>query len=189
VSDPTVGRELQRVGLRKKVTYLKGARTEAASGGTCRVTSRSGTPSRSNIDILGLVLAQDFGSADVPDAVGAETLLSPEVMAKLPRVKRVWADSVHRGSLATYLHDTYTCVLEIAKRSQVREAGADGEPRQVTARGFPLVRWRWIVERTFAWIGRYRRTSNACAYRTTSSKAWMALAMTRLMLGRLTAER
>lgn len=121
--------------------------------------------------------------------MGAEKLLSPEVMAELPRMRRVWADSVYRGSLATYLHDKYKCVLEIVKRNQVQEAGADGEPRQVTARGFQLVRWRWIVERTFAWIGRYRRTSKDYEYRTTSSKAWMALAMTRLMLGRLTAER
>lgn len=136
-----------------------------------------------------MVFAQVIGGADVPDAVAAEELLRPEVMAELPNLKRVWADSVYRGKLATFLHDKYRCVLDIVKRNQTEEAGANGEPIQVTARGFQLVRWRWIVERTFAWIGRYRRTSKDYEHRTTSSEAWMALAMTRLMLGRLTAER
>ncbi len=44
---------------------------------------------------------------------------------------------------------------------------------------------RWVVERTFAWVGRYRRMSKDYEYLTESSEAMPHLVMTRLMLRRL----
>jgi putative transposase len=44
---------------------------------------------------------------------------------------------------------------------------------------------RWVVERTFGWIGRYRRMSKDYEYLTTSSEAMVYLTMLRLMLARL----
>jgi transposase len=54
----------------------------------------------------------------------------------------------------------------------------------------PLPRWttlprRWVVERTFAWIGRYRRMSKDYEYLTETSEAFIYAAMVRLMLRRL----
>jgi transposase len=45
---------------------------------------------------------------------------------------------------------------------------------------------RWVVERTFAWLGRYRRLSKDYEYLTATSEAVIYLAMTRLLLRRLT---
>lgn len=140
------------------------------------------------VDTLGLVLAQRVGAADEQDRGGAEQLLNDDVMGKLPWLKRVWADSAYRGKLATYLLDNYKCVLDIVTRNQTVEPSSPDEPRPPTHRGFQLVRWRWIVERTFAWLGRYRRISKDYEQNTSSSEAWMSLGMGRLMLGRLTAE-
>jgi Transposase DDE domain len=51
---------------------------------------------------------------------------------------------------------------------------------------FAVVPRRWVVERTFAWLGRYRRLSKDYEYLTATSEAVIYLAMTRLLLRRLT---
>jgi transposase len=45
---------------------------------------------------------------------------------------------------------------------------------------------RWVVERTFAWIGRNRRLSRDCGFLPAASEAWIYLSMVRLILKRLT---
>jgi putative transposase len=45
---------------------------------------------------------------------------------------------------------------------------------------------RWVVERTFAWLGPFRRRSKDYEYLTATSEAVIYLAMTRLLLRRLT---
>ena len=50
---------------------------------------------------------------------------------------------------------------------------------------FKVLKWRWIVERTFAWLGRYRRLSKDYEGTTESSESWIYIAMTHLMLRRL----
>ena len=140
------------------------------------------------MDTLGLVFAQHIGAADVQDRDGAETLMNEATMSHLPSLKMVCADSAYRGKLATFLLDKYGCRLEVVQRNQSAEPAPEGEPGSATRRGFQLVRWRWIVERTFGWIGRSRRMSKDYEHKTSSSETWLSLSMARLMLGRLAAE-
>ena len=63
-------------------------------------------------------------------------------------------------------------VLEIVKRSDA-------------ARGFVVLPKRWIVERTFAWLGRSRRLSKDYEALAETSEAWIRIAMIQLMLKRL----
>jgi putative transposase len=53
---------------------------------------------------------------------------------------------------------------------------------------FTVLPRRWVVERSFAWLGRYRRMSKDYEYLTTSSEALIYAAMSRLMLRRLTQQ-
>jgi putative transposase len=50
--------------------------------------------------------------------------------------------------------------------------------------GFKILARRWVVERTFAWIGRYRRMSKDYEFLTQTQETMMLLAMTRTMLRR-----
>ena len=63
-----------------------------------------------------------------------------------------------------------------------------GGPPPVAPRGFVPLKWRWIVERTFGWLGRQRRLSKDDEYLPETSESWIYLAMSRLMLKRLAHE-
>jgi putative transposase len=64
-------------------------------------------------------------------------------------------------------------------------AGCRRVPRPPIVSAFVVVPRRWVVERTFAWLGRYRRLSKDYEYLTATSEAVIYLAMTRLLLRRL----
>ena len=50
--------------------------------------------------------------------------------------------------------------------------------------GFKLVKWRWIIERTFGWLGRYRRLSKDYEQSPASSLAWVRLALVAILIHR-----
>ena len=60
----------------------------------------------------------------------------------------------------------------------------DQDPPPIPA-GFPVLPRRWVIERTFAWLGRHRRLSKDSEALPATGEAWISLAMTRLMLARL----
>jgi transposase len=78
--------------------------------------------------------------------------------------------------------------FEVVRRSdggrQRRWLPAGATPPIVSP--FAVVPRRWVVERTFAWLGRFRRLSKDYEYLTATSEAVIYLAMTRMLLRRLT---
>ena len=126
------------------------------------------------VDTLGMILRCAVHPADVQDRDGAELVL--KVLAgKFPRLRKVWADGGYAGQLLEKAKAWGKWVLEIVKRSD-------------KARGFEVLPHRWIVERTFGWLGRYRRLSKDYEVFAATSEAMIRLAMIRLMVKRL-AER
>jgi putative transposase len=119
-------------------------------------------------------------SADVLDRDGAFFVLSA-ARAVCNRLKLIWADMGYRGQ---HLKQGCKWELDIVKRpSKWGRYPIDVEPPTMPA--FTVLRHRWVVERTFAWIGRYRRMSKDYEYLIESSEAMIYLAMIRLMLKRL----
>jgi len=123
------------------------------------------------VDTLGLILVVVVHAADIQDRDGAKLVLA-KLVGKFSRLKLIWADGGYAGKLIEWTRALGHWVLEIVKRSD-----------DVT--GFQVLPKRWIVERTFAWFGRYRRLSKDYETLTESSEAIIYLAMTHLMLRRL----
>jgi putative transposase len=126
------------------------------------------------VDTLGLLLTVVVTAASVQDRDGAKRLL--EVLRHpFSRLRLIWADGAYGGELLAWvwaLRPWRKVRLEIVKR-----------PTGV--KGFQLLPWRWIVERTFGWLGRYRRLSKDYEYLTQTSEAMIRVAMIHLMVRRL----
>ncbi len=126
------------------------------------------------VDTLGLLLTVVVTAASVQDRDGAKPLL--EVLRhQFSRLRLIWADGAYGGELLAWvwaLRPWRKVRLEIVKR-----------PKGV--KGFQLLPWRWIVERTFGWLGRYRRLSKDYEYLTQTSEAMIRVAMIHLMVRRL----
>ena len=113
-------------------------------------------------------------AASVQDRDGAMYLLAI-LRSKFSRLRLIWADQAYTGELVAWLwglRPWRKVRLEIVKRPE-------------GTKGFLLLPKRWVVERTFAWLGRYRRLSKDYEYLTQTSEAMIRVAMIRLMVHRL----
>jgi putative transposase len=128
------------------------------------------------VDTLGLVVAAVVHSAGIQDRDGAKFVLR-KLVGRFPRLKKILADGIYNGDIADWAKRIGGWILELVVRP------AD-EPEEEKKK-FKVLKWRWIVERTFAWLGRYRRLSKDYEGSTESSESWIYVAMTHLMLRRL----
>ena len=120
------------------------------------------------VESLGLVMAVVVHPASVQDRDGAERVLE-RLVGRYPRLTKLWADAGYRGGpqVEAYLRGWWLDVVEKKQKGWVR---------------LPK---RWIVERTFAWLGRCRRLSKDYEATEASGEAFIRLAMIALMLRRL----
>ena len=123
------------------------------------------------VDTLGLLLAVVVHAANVQDRDGARLALA-KLAGRFPRLRLVWADGGYAGALRGWAAATLGLVVEIV----AKPAGATS---------FTVLPKRWIVERTFAWLGRCRRLSKDYEALPATSEAWIPVAMIHLMLKRL----
>ena len=109
--------------------------------------------------------------ADVPDVDGAYALV-PLVKAVAPTVTHLWVDGGYQGDWADWAAEEHDVTVEVVRRP----AGT---------RGFVVQARRWVVERTFAWLGRNRRLSRDFERHEVTSEALICLASCHLVLKRL----
>jgi putative transposase len=127
------------------------------------------------VDTLGLLLAVVVTAAHVDDGVAAPLLVGKLQVEAFPRLEAIFADNkYHNHAFEAWLqeHGQGKWRLEISSRP----AGA------TSFKPLPI---RWVVERTFAWIGRYRRNSKDYERRTDSSESMIQISSLSLMLRRL----
>jgi putative transposase len=132
------------------------------------------------VDTMGMGMAAVVHSAGIQDRDGAKPVLG-KVVGKFPRLKKILADAIYNGGIAEWAKELGGWIFElvIRPRAEAEEGSAkSGNP-------FKVLKWRWIVERTFAWLGRYRRLSKDYERTEESSESWIYVAMTHLMLRRL----
>jgi putative transposase len=127
------------------------------------------------VDSLGFLVLVAVTAGSVDDAAAAQEVLDDLDVTNYPRLTRIVADSKYHN------HALYAAVrdrgdggwsLEIVRR-----------PRGAT--GFVKLPKRWVVERTFAWLGRYRRHSRDYERLVESSEAMIRISMIHVLLQRL----
>ena len=123
------------------------------------------------VDTLGLLLAVAVHAANVQDRGGAKLVLG-KLIGRYPRLWLLWADGGYAGALLVWALVVGGWVIELVKKPG-------------GAAGFAVLPKRWIVERTFAWLGRCRRLSKDYEALPETSEAWIRIAMIHLMLKRL----
>ena len=128
------------------------------------------------VDTQGFVLKVVVSAANVQDRDGARLLAQalrfygPE----FPRLSLVWADAAYGGQLVEDLRQLMGWQVAVVKRADTQARSA-----------FAVQPHRWIVERTFSWLGGCRRLSKDYEYQVESSEALLYAAMSHLMLRRL----
>lgn len=139
------------------------------------------------VDTNGLILDVLVHPASITDRQGAQLLVAP-LKEVFPRLSHIWADSAYEGKLEDWVKETLGWTLEIVKRpfEGLRYVWVPQgvEPPEIP-RGFVVVKRRWVVERTFAWLGHSRRLSKDYEFLPESEEAWIYAAMIRLMVTRL----
>jgi len=124
------------------------------------------------VDTLGLVLAVLVLPANIQDRDGARQLLEMFWGQSSRRfVKHIWADGGYAGALVAWAKKLWRCTIEIVKRTD--------------AHTFRVLPRRWVVERTFGWLGRYRRLNRDYERQAQTGECIIYVAMIRLMLARL----
>lgn len=124
------------------------------------------------VDTLGMVLNAEVQRGDIQDRDGVLSVLR-EARRQFVFIKKIFADSGYQGQCtAAAVAALGQWELEIVKRSD-------------RAKGFVVLPKRWIVERTFGWLGRCRRLAKHFENLTTTALAFLRLAMIRLMVRRI----
>lgn len=139
------------------------------------------------VDTQGLVLIAKVHPADVMDRDGVTVLLPPEeTKEQFPRLSHVWLDAGYNGKdkgqewIEKNLGWT-TQVVKPLPRRVIVAADVEPAPRPV----FTVLPPRWIVERTFSWLGQSRRLSRDYERVCETSEALIYATMSRLMVRRL----
>ena len=124
------------------------------------------------VDTLGNLLDVVVSAANLSDREGLKVLLTKVERQIALRLLKIWADKSYQGALEIWLHEHWNIVLEIVS-AQEGQTGFAVQPR------------RWVVERAFAWLGKYRRLSKDYERDTRSSEGLIYAASIRTLLNRL----
>ena len=127
------------------------------------------------VDTLGLMMAVVVTAANVPERTGGQQVLHKlhQMGESVARVYLVWVDGGYRGSnFLRWAMDTLAWIVHVVLRPQ-------------EAKGFVLLKKRWIVERTFGWWRWSRRLVQDYEQLPENAEAMLHIAMIRIMLRRL----
>ena len=126
------------------------------------------------VDTLGLIIVVLVTAANVGERRGLQELLVDYFAEGVRRLRKIWVDGGYSGEplqkWVKLLKKTWQISLEVVEKE---------------GKGFNLVKRRWVVERTFAWINNFRRQSKDYEVLTCNSEAMIQISMISILLRRL----
>jgi putative transposase len=134
------------------------------------------------VDTDGLVLGAHVHAASLHDRDGAQRLLTEELKGELPRMELLWADGAYTKGFRRWAEEERGWRVEVPRHPdrQLWRSGLEEKPR-----GFRVLPRRWVVERTFAWLGQARRLSKDYERLPEVAEAMILWATSRVMPRRL----
>ena len=146
------------------------------------------------VDTEGLVLKAKALPASIADRDGGRELLM-DARSSVPRLRHLFADGGYRGQWVRWAKEVLSLSVDIVRRPDAYVRGVWWPKDQPLPeeylkllkghREFTVVPRRWVVERTFAWLGRHRRLAKDYERLPETTEALVYAAMTRLLLQRL----
>jgi len=122
------------------------------------------------VDTMGLLPTVVVHSAGIQDMVAARAVFT-RLFACCASIRVVFADGIYRGCLPQWVQAMFGGTLKVVKRTELHR--------------FVVLPRRWVVERSFAWMGNNRRLSKDYEVTVKSAEAFVCIAFIRLMLARV----
>jgi transposase len=143
------------------------------------------------VDTLGLLLAVTVTAASVQDRDAAAPVVA-QACAKVPGLKRLYADGAYGGKCAQAIEASHGLAVEIVRHPGNRSTGSWNDAQhplwpEAVATGFVVLPKRWVVERTHAWNERARRLMAHHDRSNWAAVAWVWFAEARILATRLAA--
>jgi len=136
------------------------------------------------VDTGGLVLKAVVHPANIADRDGAQLVLEG-ITTRYPTLRHLWVDAGYAGTTVAGIGQALGLTVHVVRKPRRWFwCPADQEPPPMP-KDFQVLPRRWVVERTFAWLGRWRRLSKDYEELPATEEAWIYLAMNMLMLARL----
>ena len=139
------------------------------------------------VDTQGFLLKVKVLAANTADQEGAKQLLHG-IASAFPRLRHLWVDGGYRSTFVSWVKEQLGWTVQrvqhpnAGSRRRITMPGVEPAPID---RSFKVIPRRWVVERTYGWLGRYRRLSKDYEYLPETSEAFIYSTSLRTLLRRL----
>lgn len=138
------------------------------------------------VDTEGLLLSVVVHAASLPDRTGGQQVLEAAGRS-FPRLQHIWADQGYTGTLMRWAAQEHGWTVQVVypQFRQMKRYAPELLSDVGYEPGFRVIPRRWVVERTFSWLGRQRRLSKDYERLPSTEEVFIYLVGIRLLLARL----